>query len=185
MIWKEDIVSVPQACNDVSDVSDNGGEHQHGDEQISDHKQVLFLPFRQRGVPNSGENLSREPEAVEVLAAHGCKIRVRDIGVDPAVASEADVPGERKVETGVPVNQHEDVDHELGNAEGVWVGRPRLHAVQSLVESRQTEEAVNAHHWGLDTEDKVEKVGGQQRRHVPQEVLGVQVTLLQLNRVPD
>lgn len=185
MVWKEDIVSVPQACDDVPNVSDNGGKHQHSDEQVGDHKQVLFLPLRQRGVSNRGENLSREPEAVEVLAAHGCKIRVSDIRVDPAITPEADVPGESKVEAGVPVDQHEDVDHELGNAEGVGVGRPRLHAVQGLVESRQTKEAVYAHHGGVDTEDKVEKVGGQQRCQVPQEVLGAQVTLLQLTRVPD
>lgn len=185
MVWEENIVSIPQACDDVPDVSDNGSKHQHGDEQVGDHKQVLFLPFRQRGVSNGGENLRREPEAVEVLAAHGRKLRLSDIGVDPAITPEADVAGERKVEAGVPVDQHKDVDHELGNAEGVGVGRPCLHAVQGLVESGQTEQAVDAHHGGLDAEDKVEKVGGQQRRHVPQEVFGVQVTLLQLNRVPD
>lgn len=185
VVREEDVVSVPQACDDVADVPDDGGEHQHGDEQVGDHEQILLLPFRQRGVSHRGENLSGEPEAVEVLAAHGRKLLVGDVGVDPAITPEADVAGEREVETGVPVDQHEDVDHELGDAEGVGVGRPRLHAVQGLVEPGQTQEAVDAHHGGLDAEDKVEKVGGQQRGHVPQESLGVQVALLQLNRVQD
>lgn len=185
MVGEEDVVSIPEARDDVPHVADNGGEHQHGDEQVGDHEQVLLLPLGQRGVANGGENLSREPEAVEVLAAHGGKLHLGDVGVDPAIAPEADVAGERKVEAGVPVDQHKDVDHELGNAEGVGVGRARLHAVQGLVESGHAEQAVDAHHGGPEAEDKIEQVGGQQRRHVPQEVFGAQVTLLQLNRVPD
>lgn len=83
------------------------------------------------------------------------------------------------------MDQHKDVDHELGNAERVGVGRPGLHAIQGLVESGQTEKAVDAHHGCLDAEDKVEEVGGQQRCHVLQETLGVQVALLQLIEIPD
>ena len=33
------------------------------------------------------------------------------------------------------MDQHKDVDHELCDAESVWVGSSRLHAIQGLVQS--------------------------------------------------
>lgn len=64
------------------------------------------------------------------------------------------------------MDQHKDVDHELGDAEGVWVGRSRLHAIQGLVESWDTEKTVDPDQRGLDAKDKVEEVGGQQGNQV-------------------
>lgn len=60
------------------------------------------------------------------------------------------------------MDQHKNIDHELGDAERVGVGRSGLHAIQGLVESWQTKKAVDPHQGGFDTKDKVEKVGGQQ-----------------------
>lgn len=90
-----------------------------------------------------------------------------DVRVDPAIASKADVAGQCKIETGIPVDQHKDVDHELGDAEGVGVGGSRLHAIQGLVESWQTQKAVDPHQRSLDAKDKVEEVGRQQGSQVP------------------
>lgn len=115
------------------------------------------------------------------MPTHGCKFWVGDIGVDPAIASKANVAGQREVETGVPVDQHKDVDHELGDAERVREGRSRLHAVQGLAESRQTKKTVDPHHRSLDAKHKVEEISGQQGCQVPQETLRVQVALLQLS----
>lgn len=92
-----------------------------------------------------------------------------DVGINPPIAPKANVVGQCKVETGVPVDQHKDVDHQLGDAEGVGVGCPRLHPIQGLVEPRQTEKAVDPHHWRQDAEGKVEEVGGHQGSQVPQE----------------
>ncbi|TNN45291.1 hypothetical protein EYF80_044521 [Liparis tanakae] len=185
VVREEDVVPVPEARDDIANVANNGGKHQHGNEQVCDHKQVLFLPLGQRGVSHRGENLGREPEAVKVLAAHGGERRVGHVGVHPAVAPEADVVGQSKVEAGVPVDQHEDVDHELGDAEGVGVGGSRLHAIQGLGESGDAEKSVDPHQRGLDAEGNVEEVGRQQGDQVPEEVGGVQVALPQLSDVPD
>lgn len=65
------------------------------------------------------------------------------------------------------MDQHEDVDHELGDAEGVGVGGSRLHAIQRLVESWHTQEAVDPHQRSLDAKAKVEEVSGQQGSKVP------------------
>ena len=65
------------------------------------------------------------------------------------------------------MDQHKDVDHELGDTEGVGVGGSRLHAIQGLIESWRTQKAVNPHHRCLDAKDKVEEVSGQQRGQVP------------------
>ncbi|KAG7220338.1 hypothetical protein INR49_010174 [Caranx melampygus] len=88
--------------------------------------QVLFGQAKQRGVSYCGENLSREPEAVKVLTAHGGKLYVGDVGIDPSITSKANVVGQCKVEAGVPVDQHEDVDHELGDAEAQSARPDRL-----------------------------------------------------------
>lgn len=119
------------------------------------------------------------------MTTHGCKLWVGDIGVDPTITSKADVAGQCKVETGIPVDQHKDVDHELGDAERVGVGRSRLHAIQGLVESWHTKKAVDPHQGSLDAEDKVEEVSGQQGCQVPQETFRVQVALLQLSQILD
>lgn len=65
------------------------------------------------------------------------------------------------------MDQHKDVDHELGDAECVGVGGSRLHAIHGLVESWQTQQAVDPHQRSLDAKDKVEEVGGQQGSQVP------------------
>lgn len=92
---------------------------------------------------------------------------IGDVGVDPRITSEANVAGQCKVETGIPVDQHKDVDHELGDAEGVRVGGPRLHAVQGLIESWHPQKAVDPHQRSLDAKDKVEEVSGQHGSQVP------------------
>lgn len=79
------------------------------------------------------------------------------------------------------MDQHKDVDHKLGDAERVGVGRPRLHAIQGFVESWHTKKAVYPYQGSLDAKDKVEEVGGQQGCQVPQETFRVQVALPQLS----
>lgn len=98
---------------------------------------------------------------MKVLTTHGGKV-VCDVGVDPSISSKAHVAGQRKIETGIPVSQHEDVDHELGETKSVGIGGHRLHPVQCLIETWQTQKSVDPHQWSLDANNKVEEVGGQQ-----------------------
>lgn len=167
MVGEEDIITVPQAGDDVADITHDGCKHQHGNEQIGNHEEVLFFPVWERRVTHSGEDLGGEPEAVEVLAPHGGKHWVGDVGVDPAVSSEPDVVGQGKVEAGVPVDQHKDVEHELGDAEGVGVGGACLHAIHGLIEAWRAKEAVDPHQRSVDAHGKVQEVCGQHRAQIP------------------
>lgn len=65
------------------------------------------------------------------------------------------------------MDQHKDVNHELGDTEGVGVGGSCLHAIQGLVESWHAQKAVDPHHWRLNAKGKVEEVSGQQGSQVP------------------
>ena len=104
VVGEEHVITIPQAGDDIAYVSHNGGEHQHGDEQVGNHEQVLLLALGLRCVAHRGEDQRREPEAVKVLAAHGGKARVRHVGVHPLIFPEAYVSGEGEVHTGVPVD---------------------------------------------------------------------------------
>lgn len=68
MVREEDIITVPQACDDISNIANNGCKHQNSNEKICNHKQVLVFPFWERSISYCGENLCREPEAVNILA---------------------------------------------------------------------------------------------------------------------
>lgn len=63
--------------------------------------------------------------------------------------------GQCKVETGIPVDQHKDVNHELCDAESIRVGGSRLHAVQGLIEPWDTQKAVNPHQGSFNAYGKV------------------------------
>lgn len=73
------------------------------------------------------------------MSLHSGESWIGDVGIDPTIHSKANVIRERKVETGIPVDQHKDVHHELGDTKSVGVGSSRLHAIQCLVESRDAE----------------------------------------------
>lgn len=98
---------------------------------------------------------------MKVLTTHGGKV-IGDVGVDPRISSKAHVAGQCKIETGIPVGQHKDVDHELGEAKCVGVGGHCLHAIQGLIETWQTQKTVDPHQRSLDANNKVEEVSGQQ-----------------------
>lgn len=83
------------------------------------------------------------------------------------------------------MDKHKDVDHELGNAEGVGVGVSCLHAVQGLVESWDTQKAVDSDQRSLDAECKIQEVERKNGSQVPEEMFRAQVALPQLNQVFD
>lgn len=83
------------------------------------------------------------------------------------------------------MDKHKDVDHELGNAEGVGVGGSCLHAVQGLVESWDTQKAVDSDQRSLDAECKIQEVERKNGSQVPEEMFRAQVALPQMNQVFD
>ena len=83
------------------------------------------------------------------------------------------------------MDQDKDVEHELGDAEGVWVGGTRLHAVQGLAQAGHMQKAVDPDQRRVDVKAEVEEVRGQQGTQVQFKNNRAQVALLQLRFVLD
>ena len=112
---------------------------------------------------------------------------------DPAVGTESDGVTDGEVDAAVPVNDDEQVDHDLGDAEGVGQTGVRLRFVEKGQQSRQTQQTIEAGDdgtRGVGTDDgsvphEVEQIGRQQTQQIQFEAEAVQVVLPQFGRVGD
>ena len=114
--------------------------------------------------------------------------------VDPSVRLEADDEGEGEEEAGVPVDEEEDVEHHLGDAEGVGEVGPGLRLVEELHHAVDAEDAVEpqddragdalvAGGRGRRAGQQVGRVGGEHAQQVGHGKLGAQVVVAELGGV--
>lgn len=142
VVWVEGCICCVHVVDDRAHATHDGGETHDGQQEVTHHEEVLLLPGWQRCVAHGGQDQRGEVKAVEVLAPQPLKARLRGVGVHPDVTPKAQVPGQGKVEAAVPMDDHKNVKHQLGDAEGVRVSCAGLHAVKGLKKAGCSQKAV-------------------------------------------
>ena len=170
----------------AADVTDDRREDQHADEEVHHDEHVLDVLLRPRRLADRCQRQRRPVERVDVHPQQGGVRRIQrlvDVEVDPLVAAETDPGGHLEVEAGVPVDDHEDVHHQVDDAERVRVVRARLRAVEELEHALGAREAVEADVRLVDADQHVEHVGGQHADDVVAERRLLRVVTTHLRRV--
>ena len=142
VVWVEGCICRVHVVDDRAHAAHDGGETHDGQQEVAHHEEVLLLAGWQRRVAHGGQDQRGEVKAIEVLAPQPLKARLRGVGVHPDVTPEAQGPGQGEVEAAVPVDDHKNVKHQLGDAEGVRVGGAGLRAVKGLKEAGRAQKAV-------------------------------------------
>ena len=158
-----------------ANVSYNGGEDQHPDEKVKDHKEVLFVSDRGRHLANGGESKSRPVEAVDVTPGQGRIFWSGNVWENPSIRAEPQRLGYGVIYAGVPVNDDQDVKHQVANTEDVGVVGASLGAIEELKHAREAEEAVEPELRRVDARGDVGQVGGQDGQQVQLELEGSDV----------
>lgn len=170
----------------------NGGKDENSSQEIGHHKQILHIVLRRRSLSNGGQRQRGPVEAIDVLPLEGVVPRSIQI-IDPRVRAEADLVADGKVHAGIPVDQHQDGQDDLADAESIGISGGRLRSVKPLPQPVYPKQAVQAHDdgtgqvqagAGLRWPPDVGQVRGQHRQHVQIPALRVEVVPAQPERVP-
>lgn len=161
--------------DDGAHATHDGGETHDGQQEVTDHEEELLLPLRQRDVADGGQDQRGEVKAVEVLAPQALKAGLRGVWVHPGVTPEAQVLGQGKVEAAVPVDDHENVEHQLGDAKGIGVSRAGLGAVKGFKEAGHTQKAVQPQRGCVRAQPHVSNVCGHQGSQVQTKAPGANI----------
>ena len=172
----------------AADVTDDRGEDQHADEEVSDDEDVLDVSLRSRRLSDGRQRERRPVEGVDVHAQQRRVDRVhrlRDVEVHPVVRAEADPVAHLEVDARVPVDDDEDVHDEVHDPERVRVVGSRLRAVEELEHPVHADAAVQTEVRVVEAGGEVDQVCRHDAEHVEREVHLGHVVLAQLRRVSD
>ena len=156
-----------------ADVSNDRGEDENADEEVDGDEEVLDVLDGLWRFSDGGQREGGPVETVNVLRGQFGRALV-----DPAVALEADVETQREEEAGVPVDEHQNVEDDFGDSEGVGEVGPGLRLVKELdhavdaKDSVQSDDDRTGH--GLVARGREEEIGeirGQNADGVQQEEL--------------
>lgn len=176
--------------NHRANVTDDGGEDEDAGQKVRDHKQVLGIVLGRGRLSDGGQRQRGPVEAVDVLPGQRRVARTIEV-VHPVVAAEAERVADGKVQARVPVDQHEDGEHHLADAERVRVSGGRLRPVEPLQEPGQPQQPIDAHDNGTGDAGiaragrppHVRNVGGNHGEQVEAPSLGREVVLAEFGSV--
>lgn len=169
--------------NHGAHISHDCGEDQHPHEKIKDHEEVLFISDGGGHLSDGGEGEGRPVEAVDVTPSQGGIFWPGNVWEYPSVRPKPQRLGYGIIDAGVPVNDDQDVKHQVANSEDVGVVGAGLGAIEEFEHAGEAEEAVEPELRRVDAGGDVGQVSGQDGQQVQLELEGSDVAGPQLGVV--
>lgn len=116
------------------------------DQEVEEHESILEVAFGSRNLANGGESECGPIEAVDVLMPQGVDgfVAKTTLIVHPTIGVEADEKRNGKVDASIPVDQDQNVEDKLGDAENVWIVGTRFGALEELGNAIEAQQTIHA-----------------------------------------
>lgn len=118
-------------------------------QKVKDQEQVFFITNGRWSFPNGGQCEGGPVQTVDVTPGQGAKLRIWSIWINPRIRTQPQGLGEAIVSTGVPVDDHQDVQNQFADTESIRVTGSRLCTFKKLKKTRQSQQPVESQKRGV------------------------------------